>query len=456
MNSFIADKIKAGLLACLLATAGMVHLGSCKQATEAREVTISDGITVPQLLERKTQAGPPEEAAQIKKAYTDAVAALKANTHDLKQYLNLAGVFITEGRITGNAGYYSNAALSMLDRVTEGNPRDENVRFEALSLKSAVLLNMHQFKAALQVAEQGEQLNSYNAGIYGALVDANVEMGNYDAAVKKCDKMLSIRPDLRSYSRAAYLRQLYGDNNGAREAMRMAVEAGVPGLESTEWARVQWGDLYLNTGQPDTAQMIYQTALSFRPGYPYAEMGLARVAAVRKQYDTAITHTRNAIKVLSEGAFVSYLGDMYLLQGNKEKAKQVYHDLVEQLEQGEKEQAANKVQHNGHRELALAYLNLGDYDKALVHAQADYAMRPGNIDANDLMAWVLFKKGDYKQAVVYTEKVFSTKEKNAGMSYKAGLVYAAAGDKEKAAQCYKEAAAISAYIDPRITATAKL
>ncbi len=442
-------------MAGLLAAAGMINLSSCKQASETRELTISDGLTVPQLLQRKAKAGPSEELAQIEKTYNDAVNALKANPRDLKQFLNLATVFITEGRITGNGSYYSNAALGMLDRVATGNPSDKNLLFEALSLKSAVLLNMHQFKAALQVAEQGEQLNSYNAGIYGALVDANVEMGNYDAAVAKCDKMLSIRPDLRSYSRAAYLRQLYGDNRGAQEAMRMAVEAGVPGLESTEWARVQWGDLYLNTGQPDTAQMIYETALSFRPGYPYAEMGLARVAAARKQYDTAIAHTRNAIKVLPEGSFVSYLGDMYLLKGDKEKATRVYKDLVQQLEQGEKEQAGDKVQHNGHRELALAYLNLDNYGKALEQAQADYAMRPDNIDANDLMAWVLFKKGDYKQAVAYTEKVFRTKEKNAALNYKAGLVYAAAGDKAKAEQYHKEAAAISAYIDPRITTIIK-
>lgn len=456
MNTSIVIKLKAGLLACVWVALVIISLGSCRQDTEAAEVTISEGVTVPQLLARKTNVGPPEELAQIKKTYADAVTALKSNPRDPKQFLNLATVFITEGRLTGNSGYYSNAALGMLDKVTTSNPSDENIRFEALSLKSAVLLNMHQFKAALQVAEQGEQINGYNAGIYGALVDANVEMGNYDAAVTKCDKMLSIRPDLRSYSRAAYLRQLYGDNNGAKAAMRMAVEAGVPGLESTEWARVQWGDLYLNTGQPDTAQMIYETALSFRPGYPYAEMGLAHVAAARKQYDLAITHTRNAIKVLAEGAFVSYLGDMYQLQGNKEKAMQVYKDLVQQLELGEKEQSRNKVQHNGHRELALAYLNLGDYDKALEHAQADYAMRPDNIDANDLMAWVLFKKGAYKQAVAYTDKVFRTKEKNAALTYKAGLVYAAAGDQNKAEQCRREAAAISAYIDPRITAAVKL
>lgn len=60
-------------------------------------------------------------------------------------------------------------------------------------------------------------LNPYNADIYGALVDANVELGNYKEAVAMCDKMLSIRPDLRSSSRASYIRQIFGDNNGVRK-----------------------------------------------------------------------------------------------------------------------------------------------------------------------------------------------------------------------------------------------
>ncbi|WP_118974956.1 tetratricopeptide repeat protein [Taibaiella koreensis] len=452
MFSYITTNYKKCLVTGLLAVY-VIGTVSCKQGPGAQEVTVSEGLSVPRLLDRETKTGLPEENIQLRKTYDEAIAALKTNPANLKPYLSLATVFITEGRLTGNNGYYARAALQMLDKVTEGNPSDKNLLFEGLSLKSAVLLNMHQFKAALEVAEAGEKINDYNAGICGALVDANVEMGHYDAAVKACDKMLSIRPDLRSYSRAAYLRQLHGDNNGAREAMRMAVEAGVPGMESTEWARVQWGDLYLNAGKLDTAQMIYNTVLSFRAGYPYAEMGLARVAAADKHYDEAIAHTRNAIRTMSEASFVSYLGDLYLLKGDKGKAMQVYKDVVQQLEQGEREQSGKTLQHNGHRELAMAYLNLDDKAKALEHAKADYAMRPDNIDANDLMAWVLYKMGDYKQAALYTEKVFTTREKNATLSYKAGLIYAAAGNSDKAMQYRSEAAAISPYIDPRITAS---
>lgn len=430
----------------------VLSFSSCKQTSEASEVTINDQTSVPKLLARKTASGPKEEADQILKTYNDAITGLQKNPADAKQYITLASVFISEGRITGNNSYYGNAAIKMLDKAIALNPRDKDIVFEGLSLKSAVLLNMHQFKDALAVAEEGQKLNDFNAAIHGALVDAHVEMGDYAAAVQDCDKMLSIRPDLRSYSRASYLRQIHGDNNGALEAMKMAVESGVPGMENTEWSRVTWGDLYFNIGKLDTAKMIYESSLTYRPGYPYAEMGLARVAAAHKNYDEAISHTTNAIKVLSEVAFVSYLGDLYALKGDKDKALGTYQDVVRLLEEGQKEEEKTAaIKHNGNRELALAYLNIKDYDKALTHARTDYKMRPKNIDANELMAWILYKKGSFAEAKKYQDQVFTTKIKNANQSYKAGIVYAASGDAVMATNMKKEALAISPFIDPRIT-----
>jgi hypothetical protein len=54
------------------------------------------------------------------------------------------------------------------------------------------------------------------------LVDGNVEMGNYATAIEEADKMISIRPDIRSYSRASYLREIHGDYPGAIDAMKLA------------------------------------------------------------------------------------------------------------------------------------------------------------------------------------------------------------------------------------------
>ena len=338
----------------LLLFLGVSTFSSCSSTAGKDTQKINNELSVPSLLARKKQVGNPAEEAMIKQTYDKAITALKANPDDLKQFITLASVFITEGRVTGNSGYYSNAAIEVLDRVANEQASNKDLQFEALTLKSAVLLNMHQFKDALGVAQQGEALNNVSSGIYGSLVDANVEMGNYDEAVKDCDKMLSLRPDLRSYSRASYLRQIYGDNKGAIVAMKMAVEAGGPGDENTEWARVTLGDLYLNIGMADSASFAYRTALMYRPGYAYAQIGLAKVEKSLKNYDSAITLTKQAINTMSQPGFVLMLADLYELKSDKTKAAEIRGDVVKLLEEGEKEQANSAIKHNASRELAMA------------------------------------------------------------------------------------------------------
>ena len=57
-------------------------------------------------------------------------------------------------------------------------------------------------------------------------MDALVELGEYDEAVRVSDQLQSLKPGLSSYSRVSYLRELHGDHAGAIEAMQMAANAG--------------------------------------------------------------------------------------------------------------------------------------------------------------------------------------------------------------------------------------
>jgi len=434
------------LLLMLLISGSCMLLSSC---TENKD-------RIPALLERKKDMGPPEELATIKTTYDKATDAIKKDPEDLKQYITLATVFISEGRITGNNAYYGNAAVRMLDKVSTETTGNKDLIFQSLSLKSAVLLNMHQFKDALQAAQQGMAINSYNAGIYGALVDANVELGNYDEAVKDCDKMISIRPDLRSYSRASYLRQIYGQNAGAIDAMKMAVEAGMPGAENTEWARTNLGDLYLNNGNADSASYMYCMSLAYRPDYPFALIGMARVEKAKKNYDSAIFYTKSAIQIRSEAAFVSFLADLYELKGDAAKAKETRNDVVELLEEGLKDEPRDaRVRHNASRELATAYLDAGKPDKALEYARTDLDMRPNNIDANQQIAWIYFTLGDYANAKIHADKMLATNTKNANTLYTAGIIYSKAGDIQKGNELMRDALAVSPYIDQHLLSQTK-
>ena len=74
--------------------------------------------------------------------------------------------------------------------------------------KASVMLTLHQFHDAEIIGKWAVKKYPYSAAAYGVLVDSYVELGKYEMAVEMCDKMLKIKPDLRSYSRASYLREI--------------------------------------------------------------------------------------------------------------------------------------------------------------------------------------------------------------------------------------------------------
>lgn len=423
-------------------------LSSCNSSKG--ETSINQMLNIPAIIDRNYTVGSDEEREQLLTTYDNALLAIKQNETNLNAYLTLAQVFITEARITGNNSYYHNAAMKMLDNVLSKSPDDKDLRFQALTFKSSVLLSMHQFEEGLKTANEAYAISQHNAQLMGALIDANVELGNYTEAVKTCDQMINLRPDIRSYSRVSYLRQIYGDIPGAVEAMKMAVEAGGPGAESTEWARIILGDLFLASGDFQSAEANYKIALEYRKDYPYAYAALGRVEKAKKNYDEAIKQTESAIRIMSDVSFVSQLADLYELKGDNDKAKEIREDVVDLLEKGEKEQnkEENIVKHNGARELATAYMKVGNLKKALPYAVTDLNMRPENIDANELIAWIYYLQGDIANAKLHADKMMVTNTKMPNTLYKAGLIYNKSGDMEKGNILMEEAMKNPAAVDP--------
>ena len=107
--------------------------------------------------------------------------AISENPQNKKSLLGLAALYIKEGRVTGDYQYYDMAAMQQVDNVLNLEPEN----FEGLTYKALIYLSQHHFAEGLEVAEKAKAINPYNAFIYGLLVDANVEMGNYKKAVNR-------------------------------------------------------------------------------------------------------------------------------------------------------------------------------------------------------------------------------------------------------------------------------
>ena len=400
------------------------------------------------ILERNTPSSTTNEWVLMRDYASALRNKIDKNPSDVKSILALTTLFIQEARITGNYVYYDKAALKCVNRVLI----QDSLNFEALTYKSLIYLSQHHFAEGLALTEKARKLNPFNAFIYGLLVDGNVEMGQYDSAIANADRMESVRPDLRSYSRISYLREIHGDYPGAIEAMKMAVNAGGQGDETTEWTRIQLGRLYEHTGDFKSAEMHYMIALEERPNYPFALAGLARVAVAVKDYIRAIEFYRKADSMVNDYSIKEEWSDAYKLVGQKSRADSLTNIVIDKLTKDEQSgRNDDNIGHYADRELAYAYLKVNDYNDALDHALLEYNRRPENIDVNETVAWAYYCKKQYNNALPYLKTALKTDSKNPVLLCHAFLIYLKA-EKRKEAKAILEKARLT---DPNFNARLK-
>jgi len=385
------------------------------------------------------RTGPSAETDEWKATYTKGsqlYTAIEQSATDSKSRIALAGLFIQEARVTGNYTYYDKAALKYVNDVLKYDSLD----FDATLLKSYLYISQHHFADGLSIAKKACNINPYNSFVYGLLVDGNVEMGNYDSAVSMAQHMIDTRPDIRSYSRVSYLLEIYGDYPGAIDAMKMAVDAGVPGDEATEWARVQLAHLYENTGDIKRAEFQYQTSLAVRPDYPYALAGLAKLAAFRKDYPNAISLYTKADSLITDASIRESLADVYRASGDNKKAEDIMKEVIDEMNKtAQSGQNDASIGHYVDKELAYAYIRTGDYDKAIEHAVLEYNRRPMNIDVNEAVAWAYYNKGDYAKALSFIQTALKTNSRNPTLLCHAGLIYLKNGNTSSARSLLQQA-----------------
>src|ERR1700679_1808804 len=133
---------------------------------------------IPQLKERNQYISNTDEWLNTKAAIEGLLATLRQNPDDYKTKLKLAQAYIQESRVTGDHAYYDKAALQLINEVLKAQPEN----YDAVCCLATVYLSQHHFADALPVGERAVKLNPYNSFGFGLLVDANVELGNYDEA----------------------------------------------------------------------------------------------------------------------------------------------------------------------------------------------------------------------------------------------------------------------------------
>jgi tetratricopeptide (TPR) repeat protein len=286
----------------------------------------------------------------------------------------------------------------------------------------SLALSRHQFHDALDWGSRARALNPAQARIYGVIGDAQIELGQYPEAIATFQKMVDLRPDLSSYSRVSYARELYGDLDGAIEMMQKAIIASGPYPENSSYLRVQLSGLYFTKGDVAAAEQEGTRALMESPGYAPALAALAKIDAAKGNFLVAIGRLQQAVNQTPLPEFVILLGDVQEAAGKNDDAARSF-DLAHVQE---RLQQANGVDVD--MELALFDADHRvDLPGTIARARAALERRP-SIRAQDALAWSLAQNGDDAAAQPLIQQALRLGTQDPLMLFHAGMIAYHLGD----------------------------
>lgn len=342
----------------------------------------------------------------------------------------LAQVMMQLALETGDEPRFVPEADRLLDEALERDPD----HYYAQTLRAALDNKLHRFEDARDLSRRLIERYPQHAFTHGTLIDALVELGEYEEAVRASDRMQAMRPGLPAYARASYLRELHGDSEGAIAAMRLAVDAEGPGRVARSWAALKLGELYLGEAKPDTAAFIFEQLLEEDPAFTPARAALGHVALVRGDAAQAVRLLEAANAERPSATTDEILVEAYAAVGDVDKAAAAAQRVLEDL------YAARAFGENVDMEEADFLADADrELDRALRLATEQQRRRPGHMHANETLAWTLYKLGRAPEAVPYIERAMRLDTGDAMVHYRAGRIYAAAGQPGLAARHFRAA-----------------
>lgn len=404
-----------------VAVSGLIWLvlmnGACSQSS-------SSASEQPQVVESK-----PENSAatnQTNKQIEAAQKMIEKNPNVPNGYNSLALAYIQSARDTGDFSLNSKAETAV-GRALEIEPENLNSQ----KLKTSLMLTFHRFDEALEAATNLQSKYPQDAFFYGALTDANVELGNYKEAIDAIQKMVDLRPNMESYARVSYVRSLHGDSQGAIDAMQTAAKIADPmNKEAQAWCLVHLGDEFFKIGKYADAEQQYDNALMVFPDYHFGLAGKGRARAAQNDFEAAVKFLSESNNRVPNVENVILLGDVFFKTGKLDEANKQY-ELAQFIEQ----QFGNLDQ----RRLALLWADHDTkLDEALTIAAREHASRK-DIFTADIYAWCLYKKGQFQEAKTVVAEAMRLKTKDARIFYHAGMIEKSLGNKKAATDYLKKA-----------------
>lgn len=330
------------------------------------------------------------------KAIAQATQALQKEGKHAEHWAALAIAYARRARETADPVFYQKA-----DEAVQKSLEIHPDNFAALKARAWSLLGQHEFAAARDLAAKLNKRMPDDVLVYGFLTDAHVELGEYDEAEKACNWMLRLRPgNVPALTRAAYLRELFGDLEGAVDLMVRAYQATpVNETEDRAWIMVQLGHLSLQQGKVTEAEKVLKESLVLFPDYHYALAGLGHVKLAQKDYAAAATLFGRRYELAAHPENLYDYADALAKAGRTAEAKKAFAEFAP------KAVAESTKWDNSNRELVFYYADHAkDAKRALAIAEREYARRK-DVFTRDAYGWALFVNGRAKEARAQYEAI---------------------------------------------------
>ena len=359
---------------------------------------------------------------------------IEKNPKNFEAYNALALALSRRARETSDVKFYAQGeeALKKSFEVSPGN-------FDGERILVWLLLGKHEFAAARDEARKLNKKMPDDVMVYGFLTDANIELGDYKEAETSAQLMLDLRPgNLPGLTRAAYLRELFGDIDGAVDLMNMALQSTPPNqVEDAAWIVTQIGHLDLAVGKTAEAEKQLEHALVLFPGYHYALGNLAKVRIQQKRYYDAIQLLEQRYQAAPHAENLYDLAEARQLAGRADDARKAFAEFEQKslLE-------TNKAD-NSNRELIFYYADYAhEPAQALEVAKREFARRHDAYTL-DAYAWALYVNRRYPEAREQIEKALAVGLRDARVMRHAGEIVLKAGDQVSAERYLRQAAELN-------------
>lgn len=353
----------------------------------------------------------------------------------------LARLYLSRGRITGDAATYAQAKATSEQSVAMA-PRNPDAR----SILANVRYVNHDFAGALRL---GRAIVAADPKQYDALAvvgDASNELGDYATAGKVFASLARLAPGSAAVTvRQARFAFLHGDVVAAKKlattAQKQAETSGAFGSNLAFYSSFR-AQLAFDSGDYRGSIQRYGDALAAAPGDRVASFGLGRALAATKKYDDAIRVLTSLTSRYPDPAAFALLGDVLTVRGRTADANNAYAVV---------EATAALAQTNRQiydRQLSLFYANHHRrLDEALRLARGEASVRK-DVYAYDTLAWAELKSGHVTEASAAISKAFELGTPDANLYFHAGMIALAAHDTKGAAAKLRRALDISPEFDP--------